>query len=84
MVIRLINIIDSKSSHVLYSVPYPSNHQTGRKKGDRKTEEFCIMYDSTGLPKATEISILQCRHNLLFKELTPQKRINTIVINSSK
>jgi len=27
MVIRLINIIDSKSSHELHSVPYPSNRQ---------------------------------------------------------
>ena len=81
MVIRLINIIESKSSHALQSAPYPSNHQKGRKKGNRKTEEFYIMHDSTELPKASEISILQCRHtSTVFKELTPQKCKNAIAI----
>lgn len=83
MVIRLINIIDSKSSHELHSVPYPSNRQKGRKTENRKTEEFYIMHDSTELPKASEISTFQCRHTLtVFKELTPQKCINVIVILS--
>jgi len=75
MVIRLINIIDSKSSHALQSVPYPSNRQKGRTTGNRKTEEFYIMHDSTELPKASENYTLQCRHALtVFKELTPQKK----------
>jgi len=74
MVIRLINIIDSKSSHELHSVPYPSNRQKGRKTENRKTEEFYIMHDSTALPKASEISTLQCRHTwTVFEEPTPQK-----------
>jgi len=81
MVIRLINIIDSKSSQALHSGPYPSNRQKGRKTGNRKTEEFYIMHDSTELPKASEISTVQCRHTLtVFKGLTPQKWINAIVI----
>jgi hypothetical protein len=84
MVIRLINIIDSKSSNELESVPYPSNRQIGRKTGNRKTEDFFIMHDSTELANASEISTLQCRHTLtISKELTPQKCINATVIPSS-
>jgi hypothetical protein len=82
MVIRLINIIDCKSSHALHSVPYPSNRQKGRKTGNRKTEEFYIMHDFTELPKASEISILRCRHTLtVSKEPVPQKCINAMAIS---
>jgi hypothetical protein len=72
MVIRLINITDSKSSHALYNVPQPSN-QPRRKKGNRKTEEFCIIYDSTERAKASAISILQYRHQFAVERASTAK-----------